>query len=81
MGSLDGARSLALLAATRPTRVGGLIAISPWAKGLATTTELVVESLEQTLAELIDYPNADLLRLWAPTGWTTPCEWTASDAI
>ena len=29
MGSLDGARSLALLAATRPERVGGLIAFSP----------------------------------------------------
>jgi class 3 adenylate cyclase len=66
MGSLDGARSLALLAATRPQRVGGLIAISPWAKGLATTTEFVVESLEQNLAELIDYPSADLLHLWAP---------------
>ena len=29
MGSLEGARSLALLAATRPQEVGGLIAISP----------------------------------------------------
>jgi pimeloyl-ACP methyl ester carboxylesterase len=33
MGSLDGARSLALLAATRPQRVGGLIAISPSVRG------------------------------------------------
>jgi len=32
MGSLDGARSLALLAATRPKRVGRLIAISPGRK-------------------------------------------------
>src|SRR5215467_4816466 len=35
MGSLDGARSHALLAATRPEQVGGLIAISPAVRGAA----------------------------------------------
>ena len=32
-GSLDGARALTLLAATRPERVGGLIALSPTVRG------------------------------------------------
>jgi pimeloyl-ACP methyl ester carboxylesterase len=38
MGALDGARSLALLAATRPERVGGLIALSPTARGGAASS-------------------------------------------
>ncbi len=36
-GSLDGARALALLAATRPERVGGLIALSPTVRGAAAS--------------------------------------------
>ena len=41
MGSLDGARSLALLAATRPTRVSGLIAFAPSARGSAASAPRV----------------------------------------
>lgn len=64
MGSIDGARSLALLAATRPQRVGGLIAISPWVRGLAVTTEFA-HAAEQTIAEFTDFPSEELLRIWA----------------
>ena len=46
MGSLDGARSLALLAATRPERVGGLIAVSPTAR--AATSPEFADSAAQT---------------------------------
>jgi class 3 adenylate cyclase len=37
-GSLDGARALALLAATRPERVGGLVALSPTVRGAAASS-------------------------------------------
>ena len=58
MGSLDGARSLALLAATRPQQVGGLIAISPSVRGGAASSPEFAESVEQTLAELTDWPES-----------------------
>ena len=64
MGSLEGARSLALLAATRPREVGGLVAISPAVGGAASSPELA-ESVEQTFAELT-WPDPQLLALWAP---------------
>ena len=65
MGSLDGARSLALLAATRPQQVGGLIAISPSARGGAASSRELAESAEQTLAELTDWPGPQLMALYA----------------
>lgn len=67
MGSLDGARSLALLAATRPQQVGGLIAISPSAWGAASSPELV-RSAERAIAELTDWPGPELIGFYAP-GW------------
>ena len=66
MGSLDGARSLALLAATRPQQVGGLIAISPSVRGGAASSPEIVESAEQALAELTDWPGRELISLYAP---------------
>ena len=69
MGSLEGARSLALLAATRPREVGGLIAISPAVRGGAANPPQIAESLEQTLADLT-WPGPQFLALWAP-------EWAA----
>ena len=66
MGSLDGARSLALLAATRPQQVGGLIAISPSTRGGAASSPELAESVEQTLAELTDWPGQQLLAFYVP---------------
>jgi pimeloyl-ACP methyl ester carboxylesterase len=51
-GALEGARSLALLAATRPERVGGLIALSPTARGGAVSAPELVESATQSIADL-----------------------------
>ena len=66
MGSLDGARSLALLAATRPQQVGGLIAISPSVRGGAASSPEIADSAAQALAELTDWPGRELISLYAP---------------
>ena len=62
MGSLDGARSLALLAATRPARVSGLIAFAPSARGGAASAPEHADSVAQAIAELTsrrdEYPVA-----------------------
>ena len=65
MGSLDGARALALLAATRPRQVGGLIAISPSVRGGAASSPELAEAAAQSLAEL-DWPGSQLMSLFAP---------------
>src|SRR5262245_14970686 len=65
MGSLDGARSHALLAATRPEQVGGLVAISPAVRGAASSPE-VAESVAQSLAQTPDWPGPQLVSLFAP---------------
>jgi class 3 adenylate cyclase len=69
MGTLDGARSLALLAATRPERVGALILISPTARGNAASSPELVDSAVQGIAESTDWPGP-LTALFAP-------EWAA----
>jgi class 3 adenylate cyclase len=66
MGSLDGARSLALLAATRPQQVGGLIVISPSARGGAASSPQFVDSAERALAEVSDWPGSQVISLYAP---------------
>src|SRR5262249_26782082 len=66
MGSVDGARSLALLAATRPREVGGLIAISRSVRGGAVSSPELTESVAQSLAELTDWPGSQLVHLFAP---------------
>lgn len=65
MGSLDGARSLALLAATRPARVSGLIAFAPSARGGAASAPEHADSVAQAIAELTDSPGP-LTELYAP---------------
>jgi len=65
VGSLDGARSLALLAATRPERVGGLIAFSPSARGSAASNPEFAESAERAVADLDDFPGP-ITGLYAP---------------
>jgi class 3 adenylate cyclase len=69
MGALDGARSLALLAATRPKRVGGLIGLSPTARGGAASSPELAESAARALAELTEWPGP-IVALYAP-------EWAA----
>jgi class 3 adenylate cyclase len=72
MGALDGARSLALLAATRPERVGGLIALSPTARGGAASSPELVDVATRSLANLSDYPG-QLAAFYAP-------QWAADPA-
>jgi class 3 adenylate cyclase len=67
MGSLDGARSLALLAATRPRLVGGLVAISPSVRGgAAASSPEFAESVGQVLADLTDWPGPQILAFYVP---------------
>ncbi len=65
MGSLDGARSLALLAATRPERVGGLIAFSPSARGSAASNPEFADSAARAVADLADWPGP-MTEIYAP---------------
>ena len=76
MGSLEGARSLALLAATRPQEVGGLIAITPSARGGLASSPGLAESLEQTLVELT-WPSPQLPAFWASEWADDPVRATA----
>jgi class 3 adenylate cyclase len=66
-GGLDGARSLAALAATRPERAAGLIALTPTVRGPVVDSP---ELAEVVVAGLVDdnWP-ARLIDIWAP-GWT-----------
>lgn len=65
IGALDGARSLALLAATRPERVGGLIAFSPSARGAAAGAPQFVDAAVRTIGELTDWPG-QMTRFYVP---------------
>ena len=67
MGALDGARALALLAATRPERVGGLIALAPTVLGGAADSPDLADAGARTVAELEDYPGP-MTAMYAP-GW------------
>jgi class 3 adenylate cyclase len=69
-GSLDGARALALLAATRPERVGGLVALSPTVRGGAASSPEMVNFV----VDLDDFPG-EAGGLFAP-GWRAdPARW------
>jgi class 3 adenylate cyclase len=72
MGSLEGARSLALLAATRPERVSGLIGLSPTVRGGAASSPELADSATQSLADLTDWPGP-LVAFYAP-GWAADPE-------
>jgi class 3 adenylate cyclase len=65
IGSLDGARSMALLAATRPERVGGLLVFSPTARGAATASPGFADAAAQAIAQLTDWPGP-MTELYAP---------------
>jgi class 3 adenylate cyclase/pimeloyl-ACP methyl ester carboxylesterase len=76
-GSLDGARALTLLAATRPERVGGLIALSPAVQGAAASNpELVSQGVDllNTGMDLDNFPG-EFGAFLAP-GWRAdPVRW------
>jgi class 3 adenylate cyclase len=63
VGGSDGARSLALLAATQPELVGGLIAFAPTVRGLAAQNP---ELLDMALKSLADLEYASLASAIAP---------------
>jgi len=65
MGSLDGARSLALLAATNPERAGGLIALAPTARGSASTSRALTDATAESVADITDFPDP-LIAAFAP---------------
>ena len=67
LGALDGARSLAALAATRPDRAAGLIAILGTARGVAVESPASAEAVTRSLATL-DWPRG-IFDVWAPD-WT-----------
>ena len=76
-GSLDGARALTLLAATRPERVGGLIALSPTVRGAAASNpELASQGVDvmNVGVDLDNYPG-EFGAFLAP-GWRAdPMRW------
>jgi class 3 adenylate cyclase len=63
LGALDGARSLATLAATQPQRVGGLIAVLATARGAVDAPE-IADNIVRSLVDL-DWP-AGIVAMWAP---------------
>ncbi len=71
-GSLDGSRSLALLAATRPERVGGLIALAPSVRGAAASSPRFAEEAARAIGQVEDYPGFALLSTYAPRWATDP---------
>lgn len=66
VGSVDGARSLALLAATRPERVGGLIALAPTVRGAAAASGRFAKLASQAVTDFADYPGR-LVEAYAPS--------------
>lgn len=66
MSAFDGARSMALLAATRPERVGGLIALAPTARGGgAAAPAHFLDILSGALAEFGNWPDP-MIDFYAP---------------
>lgn len=66
IGGSYGARYLAALAATRPERVAGLIAVSGSVRGAAADSPESADAIVRGITEL-SWPGG-LLKLWAP-GW------------
>jgi class 3 adenylate cyclase len=71
MGALDGARSLAALAATRPERVASMIAVSPTARGMAQAAPEVLTEVMDALAQL-EWPGP-IIDMVAPE-WAADAE-------
>ncbi len=74
IGSLDGSRSLALLAATRPDRVGGLVAIAPTVRGAAAAAPEFAEDAARAITQLDDWPGFALVSSYAPRWATDPVQ-------
>ncbi|MCL4286108.1 MAG: alpha/beta fold hydrolase [Thermoleophilia bacterium] len=72
LGGTEGARSLAVLAATRPERVTSLIAVSPSVRGAAATSPETADRMAAVLSDVGNYPYP-VLDIFAP-------EW-ASDPV
>jgi class 3 adenylate cyclase len=71
IGAVDGARSLALLAATRPERVGGLILLAPTATGTAVNSPEVADAVVRNVADPVDWPRP-VLELLVPEWMVDP---------
>ena len=79
VGSVEGARSLALLAATRPERVAGLIAFAPSARGAAASSPDLAENAARAIAELTDWPGP-LVEVYTPQWAADPVRTPAPGA-
>lgn len=64
-GGTEGARSLAVLAATRPERVTSLVAVSPSVRGAAATSPEAAGRMAAVLSDVEDYPYP-ILDIFAP---------------
>lgn len=65
LGGPNSSRSLALLAATRPNRVAGLIAFLPSARGSALARAEFPEMVTRATSQFEDYPDP-VVATWAP---------------
>lgn len=73
-GGVDGARSLAVLAATHPDRVSSLIAVSPSVRGVATGQDEFAARVSGSLADLRDWPYS-ICTVFAPAWADDPVRW------
>lgn len=73
IGSLDGARSLALLAATQPERAGGLIAVSPTVRGSAAASNELTDASVAGLADVPNWPDR-MIEAFAPAWAADPIQ-------
>jgi class 3 adenylate cyclase len=65
LGGIEACRSLAVLAATHPDRVAGLVAICPSARGSAVSAPAVADEVAAAVADMT-WPDS-VLDVWAPT--------------
>lgn len=65
LGGIEACRSLAVLAATHPDRVAGLIAICPSARGSAVSAPEVADEVAAAVADMT-WPDP-VLDVWAPS--------------
>lgn len=70
-GSLDGSRSQALLAATRPERVLGIVALIPTARGTAASSPEFSARVTAGLSDVTDFP-ARLVGLYSTAARDDP---------
>ena len=70
LGATDGARSLAVVAATQPDRVAGLIALWGSPRGMAAFAPELADTVVRAIADL-KWPG-NLVEYWAPQWWADP---------